>query len=154
MAEQIELLEHHANARARAFIGEIVRAQRPAVAAKTEALSADAYLARIPLLQMVDATKQRALARAARPEQRDDFAGADRQVEPVEHSLLAVGLAHPADLHGCAVAGELRVSTGAIGLRCFCGHRCEVADCRLAGRGGRLCRRPCRPPPVRPAPPP
>ena len=54
---------------------------------KAEPAAADAHGAGIPAFEMVDAAKQRALARAARAEQRHDFADADRQVEAVEHRL-------------------------------------------------------------------
>src|SRR5580698_1915577 len=65
MAEQVELLEHHADPHARALVRHVVRAHRLAVDTNAQAPPAYANLACIPLLQMVDTAQQRALARAA-----------------------------------------------------------------------------------------
>ncbi len=84
MTEQVELLEHHADADAGAFFGDGARRQRLAVVAKTEAAAADLDDAGIPAFEMVDAAQQRALARTARTEQRHDLADAHRQIDAVE----------------------------------------------------------------------
>jgi hypothetical protein len=67
MREQVELLEHHADARARAFIGEFTRAQASPIVAKTEAFSGNPDLAAVPLFKVIDTPEQGAFARAARP---------------------------------------------------------------------------------------
>src|ERR1700744_3818937 len=72
MAEQIEMLEHHADASTRTLIGDIGLRPRLTIESKTEALTADADFPRIPLLQVIDTAQQRAFARSARPEQRDN----------------------------------------------------------------------------------
>ena len=114
MAEQVELLEHHADADAGALIGDIARRQQPAVVAKAETASADAHRAGIPVLEMIDAAKQRALAGTARSQQRHDLADADGQIEPVEHGLRAVALAQILDLDRDIVAGDRHGALGAL----------------------------------------
>src|SRR6266536_6010325 len=106
MAEQIELLKQHDDADIGALIGDFARREPLAVIAKAEPASANADGTGIPVLQMVDAPKQRALAGAARTQQRDDLADPYRQVEAAEHGLRAVTLAQIPDLDRDIVAGN------------------------------------------------
>ena len=98
MAEQVELLEHHANADDGAFLGQRPRRQRLAVLAKTHAAATDLDDAGVPAFEVVDAAEQRALARSAGAEQRHDFAEPDGQVDTGQHGLSGVGLVEPADV--------------------------------------------------------
>jgi hypothetical protein len=92
VGEQIELLEHHADAHACPLIGDRAGRQQLAVVAKTEAAAADTHRASVPAFEMIDAAEQRALAGAAGPEQRDDLADAHRKIEAAKHLLRAVAL--------------------------------------------------------------
>src|ERR1700722_16175136 len=78
MAEQVELLKHHANAHARAFLRERASAKLPALPAIANAPPADANVSAVRVFQMVDAAKKRAFAGTARAEQGDDLAGPHR----------------------------------------------------------------------------
>ncbi len=88
MTEQVELLEHHADADDGAFFGQRARRQRLAVLVKAHAATADLDGAGVPTLEMVDAAKQRALARSAGAEQGDDLAKPHRQVDTRKHRLV------------------------------------------------------------------
>src|SRR5216684_4096945 len=92
MAEQIELLEHHADADHGALIGQVTRRKRFAVFPKTHAAAADLDGSGIPALEMVDTSEQRALARPARAEQGNDFAIAHRHIDAGENRLAVIGL--------------------------------------------------------------
>ncbi len=119
MAEQVELLEHHADADAGALVGERARRQRLAVLAKAHAAAADLDDAGVPAFEMVDAAQQRALARAAGAEQRDDFADPHGEIDAGEHRLLGVGLVQSVDLDRDIVARQRRRALVAVGARCF-----------------------------------
>src|SRR5260370_32721000 len=102
--EQVELLEHHADARARAFICEFARAQTPAIVTKTEAFAGNPDLAAVPLFKVIDTPEQGAFARAARPQQRDDFSRTERQVEAFEYRLATGALEQAGALPGRIIA--------------------------------------------------
>src|SRR5882757_9637521 len=95
MREQVERLEHHADMAAQLAQSRLRR--RHVFTAETDA-------AAVGSLQAVDAAQQRALARAAGAADRDDFAGADGEVDRLQHLERAEALAKPADLEkrrGC-----------------------------------------------------
>ena len=96
------------------------------IAAVAEPPAADVDLPGIPALQVVDATQQRALARAARAEQRDHLAGRYRQAQIRQDRLRAIRLGHAVDLqrNGC-VRESLRA-----------GHPVGVGGSRGAGGRG------------------
>jgi hypothetical protein len=73
MTEQIELLKHHAHADVARSLA-ISRGESRCRRVKTKASGRRAHGSGIPVLQMVDAAKQRAFARPAGPAMRHDFA--------------------------------------------------------------------------------
>src|ERR1700761_2015221 len=101
MTEQVELLEHHADADGGAFLGQRPRRQRLAVAAKTHAAAVNPNNAGVPAFEVDDTTKQRALARPSGEERLHDFAEPYGQVYAGQYGLGAVGLVEAADIdHG------------------------------------------------------
>ena len=76
----------------RRVLGQLV--QLVAVLAVADELAVDEQAARIDLLEVVDAAKERALARARRAEQADDLARADLEVDALEYLVSAEGLVH------------------------------------------------------------
>ena len=86
VGEQIEALEHHADARA--LGGDRALAKAPAAAAcgaVADGLAADRDLALLVLLEQVDAAQERGLARAAGADDRDHLAFLDLEVDPFQH---------------------------------------------------------------------
>jgi hypothetical protein len=96
------VLEDHADLRAR--VRQLAGA-RPARAVPADAAAVHAHDARRRLLQEIDAAEQRALARAARPDQADHLAGGDRQGDAVERAYRAEALGEVLDLdHGRSIS--------------------------------------------------
>jgi hypothetical protein len=73
MAEQVELLEHHADPDTCALLRESADRKLPAIGAIAEAAATDENLAAVPILEMVDGAEQGAFAGAARAKERDHF---------------------------------------------------------------------------------
>src|SRR5690606_11484854 len=93
--EQVEPLEDHADLTALLgdpLVGEPVE---PAVALLVpHQLAVDPDPAAVDVLQLVDATQERGLARAGRPEQAHHLAGLDGHVDAPEHLVAPEGLGH------------------------------------------------------------
>ena len=106
MAEQIELLEHHADADLGAFVGECARRQRLAVVAEAQTSPADLDRAGLPAFEMVDTAKQRALAGTGGTEQRDHLADPHCQIDTGKYGLLVIALAQAFNVDGDIVAAE------------------------------------------------
>src|SRR5258708_1963239 len=92
MTEHIELLKYHADADHGALIGKVTRRKRLAVFPEAHAAAADLDGSRVPALEMVDTSQQRALARPAWAEQCNDFANAHRHIDAGENGLAVVRL--------------------------------------------------------------
>src|SRR5262249_18015435 len=72
--QQRRVLRHHADRRAQALLGDPV-----------DVLSVDAYRAVLQLVEAQQQVDQRRLPGARAPHQPDALAGADREIQPVEH---------------------------------------------------------------------
>ena len=93
------MLEHHGDAGDRLF----------------DALVADPDFAGIVRQQAVDATQQRGLAAAGRPDDGDDFTLGDVEIDVAEYFERAVTLGQPLDADTRLARGGARCGNGAHG---------------------------------------
>ena len=104
MAEQVELLKHHADADAGALVGDRARRQRLAVVAKPRRRPPTRTMPESQFSRWLMQRSSVLLPEPLGPEQRHDLADPHRQIEPVEHGLRAVVLAQIAHLDRDIVA--------------------------------------------------
>ena len=90
VAEQVEVLKHHADADACALVRDVVLCHWPAVDANAESPPTYANLACVPLFEMIDTAQQCAFTGTAGAEHDDNFAGPHIEIEAVEDGLCAV----------------------------------------------------------------
>ena len=114
VTEEIELLEHHADANGGAFVGHVTWRKRLAVLPKADAAAVDLDGPGVPALEMIDTSQQRALARPARAEQCNDFADTHRDIDAGENGLAVVSLVQSADVDHDVVARESGRSFGPV----------------------------------------
>ena len=90
MREEVELLEDHARVRENLpRLGSIGVLCRAVLIRIGQELALDLDGARVNRLELVDAAQERALARAGRPDDREDLAAADLHIDALEHSEVA-----------------------------------------------------------------
>jgi hypothetical protein len=94
--EEQELLEDHADLPAQG--GKIVQ---DLAAAEKDLLAEDRHVGGVGHLEQVEAAQEGTLAAAALAHERDDAAGADVEVDALEHRAAVVGLLQAADRDGC-----------------------------------------------------
>ena len=98
VAEEVEVLEHHADVAALlrgVLLAHLV--QHAVAIVIADQLAVDVEAAGVDLLQVVHAAQQGGLAGAGRADQAGDLAGVDLQVDAFEHVEVAEGLPH---VHG------------------------------------------------------
>jgi len=93
VGEQVEALEHHPGGSAQVVQARFVRV----LLAGVDPYPADLDDPRRRDLEVVQTSEERALARARRSDDRDDFALPHIQVDVAEHGVLSVGLAQAGD---------------------------------------------------------
>jgi hypothetical protein len=129
MREQVEVLEHHAD-----LAADLVDALQ--VIGEFDAVDDD--MARLVLLEPVDAADERRLARARRPAHDDALALVDGEVDVLQHMKVAEPLVHVADLNGDFVGDGERLGRPVRHLVAFQGLVEVGRGGRLTGRLGRL----------------
>ena len=91
--EQVEALEHHADAGALARDGAVVQfVQLVPDAAEADELAGDEDGAAVDALELVDAAQEGALARARRPDDADDLARRHPERDALQHLKRAEAL--------------------------------------------------------------
>ncbi len=141
MAEQIEVLEDHADADGGPRGGDLARGQQASVRPDPKLASEDADGSIVPAFEAIDAAQKRALAGAARAEKGDDLADPDCEVQRRQDGTAVVGFRELVDLDRELAVGERRLALAAVDRRRDLGGRKRFGPAERERHGRRRRRR-------------